>query len=100
MIQNKIDSGEYLKRKLMVGVDAVADAVAVTLGPTGRTVIIPKPKNVSNTPGGYYMTQDGVSVARSIFLDDHLADIGAQMFKEIAMNTVANVGDGTSSSII
>ena len=100
MIQNKINSGEYLKRKLMVGVDAVADAVAVTLGPTGRTVIIPKPKNVSNTPGGYYMTQDGVSVARSIFLDDHLADIGAQMFKEIAMNTVANVGDGTSSSII
>lgn len=100
MIKNKIDSGEFLKEKLMLGVDAVADAVAVTLGPTGRTVIIPKPNSISGSPGGYYMTQDGVSVAKAIFLDDWLADIGAQMFKEIAMNTVANVGDGTSSSII
>lgn len=93
-MKNKIDSGPFLKRKLMLGVDAVADAVAVTLGPTGRTVIIPKPNNISNTPGGYYMTKDGVSVARSIFMDNPLEDIGAQMFKEIAMNTVTNVGDG------
>jgi len=100
MIHNKISTGPELKGKLMVGVNAVADAVAVTLGPTGRTVIIPKPNSISNTLGRYYMTQDGVSVAKAVYLDDPLEDIGAQMFKEIAMNTVANVGDGTSSSII
>ncbi len=99
-MKNKIHSGAFLKAKLMKGVDAVADAVAVTLGPTGRTVIIPKPNNISNTPGGYYMTQDGVSVAKAIFMNNALEDIGAQMFKEIAMNTVTGVGDGTSSSII
>lgn len=98
--KNGVSSGVDLKRSLMVGVNAVADPVAVTLGPTGRTVIIPKPNTISNTFGGYYMTKDGISVAKSIFLDNPLEDLGAQMFKEIAMNTVTLVGDGTSSSII
>ena len=89
-IQFDIDAREGLKR----GVDALADAVKVTLGPKGRNVIIGK------SFGGPQVTKDGVSVAKEVELEDALENMGAQMVKEVASKTNDLAGDGTTTATI
>lgn len=82
------------KDKLKRGIDTVADAVSSTLGPNGKNVILHRVYNKS------IITKDGVSVARDIFLEDPVEDIGAQMVKEAAEKTAELAGDGTSTATI
>ncbi len=89
-IQFDVDARDGLKR----GVDALADAVKVTLGPKGRNVIIGK------SFGGPQVTKDGVSVAKEIELEDPLENMGAQMVKEVASKTNDLAGDGTTTATI
>src|SRR5699024_2218971 len=76
------------------GVDALADAVKVTLGPRGRNVII------SKSFGAPTVTKDGVTVAKEIELDDPLENMGAQMVKEVASKTNDLAGDGTTTATV
>ncbi|MGB0274713.1 MAG: chaperonin GroEL [Flavobacteriaceae bacterium] len=89
-IQFDVDARDGLKR----GVDALADAVKVTLGPKGRNVIIGK------SFGGPQVTKDGVSVAKEVELEDALENMGAQMVKEVASKTNDLAGDGTTTATI
>ena len=89
-IQFNIEARDGLKR----GVDALADAVKVTLGPKGRNVIIGK------SFGGPQVTKDGVSVAKEVELEDALENMGAQMVKEVASKTNDLAGDGTTTATI
>ena len=85
-----IESRDALKR----GVDALANAVKVTLGPKGRNVVIGK------SFGGPTITKDGVSVAKEIELEDTVENMGAQMVKEVASNTNDLAGDGTTTATV
>src|SRR5690625_3442698 len=76
------------------GVDALANAVKVTLGPRGRNVIINK------SFGAPEVTKDGVSVAKEIELKDNLENMGAQMVKEVASKTNDLAGDGTTTATV
>src|SRR5699024_1211549 len=76
------------------GVDALANAVKVTLGPRGRNVII------SKSFSGPTVTKDGVSVAKEIELEDQLENMGAQMVKEVASKTNDLAGDGTTTATV
>jgi chaperonin GroEL len=89
-IQFDVQAREGLKR----GVDALANAVKVTLGPKGRNVIIDK------SFGGPQVTKDGVTVAKEIELEDALENMGAQMVKEVASKTNDLAGDGTTTATI
>jgi chaperonin GroEL len=89
-IQFDIQAREGLKR----GVDALANAVKVTLGPKGRNVIIDK------SFGGPQVTKDGVTVAKEVELEDALENMGAQMVKEVASKTNDLAGDGTTTATI
>lgn len=89
-IQFDIDARDGLKR----GVDALANAVKVTLGPKGRNVI------VSKTFGAPQVTKDGVTVAKEIELEDALENMGAQMVKEVASKTNDLAGDGTTTATV
>ena len=89
-IQFDVEAREGLKR----GVDALANAVKVTLGPKGRNVIIGK------SFGGPQVTKDGVTVAKEIELEDALENMGAQMVKEVASKTNDLAGDGTTTATI
>ncbi|MEC8363533.1 MAG: chaperonin GroEL [Bacteroidota bacterium] len=89
-IQFDVEAREGLKR----GVDALANAVKVTLGPKGRNVIIGK------SFGGPQVTKDGVSVAKEVELEDPLENMGAQMVKEVASKTNDLAGDGTTTATI
>ena len=89
-IKFDIDARDGLKR----GVDALANAVKVTLGPKGRNVII------SKSFGGPSVTKDGVSVAKEIELQDPLENMGAQMVKEVASKTNDLAGDGTTTATV
>ena len=89
-IKFDIDAREGLKR----GVDALANAVKVTLGPKGRNVII------SKSFGSPQVTKDGVSVAKEIELEDALENMGAQMVKEVASKTNDLAGDGTTTATV
>jgi chaperonin GroEL len=80
--------------KLKKGIDILASAVKVTLGPKGRNVILEQPY------GGTIMTKDGVSVAKAVALEDQIENIGAQMLKDVASKTVDLCGDGTTSSVV
>jgi chaperonin GroEL len=80
--------------KLKKGVDALADAVKVTLGPKGRNVIIDKKF------GAPTITKDGVSVAKEIELKDPIENMGAQMVKEVASKTADMAGDGTTTATV
>tara|TARA_R110000822_G_scaffold302649_1_gene426913 strand:- start:6900 stop:8315 length:1416 start_codon:yes stop_codon:yes gene_type:complete len=79
---------------LVEGINELAAAVLVTMGPGGSTVIIKDP----NT-GDYKVTKDGVSVAKSVWFKDPVKTIGAELIKEVANNTVREAGDGTTTSI-
>ena len=85
-----IEARDGLKR----GVDALANAVKVTLGPKGRNVVIGK------SFGGPIITKDGVTVAKEIELEDPLENMGAQMVKEVASKTNDLAGDGTTTATV
>ena len=89
-IKFDIDARDGLKR----GVDALANAVKVTLGPKGRNVII------SKSFGAPQVTKDGVSVAKEVELEDPLENMGAQMVKEVASKTNDLAGDGTTTATV
>jgi chaperonin GroEL len=82
------------RAKLLVGVDILANAVKVTLGPRGRNVAIDKKF------GSPTITKDGVTVAKEIELEDHFQNIGAQMVKEVASKTSDDAGDGTTTATL
>ncbi len=89
-IKYNVEARELLKQ----GVDALSDAVKVTLGPKGRNVIIDKKY------GSPQITKDGVTVAKEIELDDPFANMGAQMVKEVASRTNDDAGDGTTTATV
>lgn len=89
-IKFDIESRDALKR----GVDALANAVKVTLGPKGRNVVIEK------SFGAPHVTKDGVSVAKEIELEDRVENMGAQMVKEVASKTNDIAGDGTTTATV
>lgn len=82
------------REKLRSGVDALANAVKVTLGPKGRNVVIQK------SFGAPQITKDGVTVAKEIELEDAVANMGAQMVKEVASKTADIAGDGTTTATV
>jgi len=82
------------REKLKAGVDALANAVKVTLGPKGRNVVIDKKF------GAPHVTKDGVSVAKEIELKDPIENMGAQMLKEVASKTADIAGDGTTTATV
>ncbi len=82
------------REKLKKGVDALADAVKVTLGPKGRNVVIGKKF------GAPHITKDGVTVAKEIELEDEVENMGAQMVKEVASKTADIAGDGTTTATV
>ena len=83
---------EEARRSLERGVDAVADAVRITLGPKGRNVVLEK------SWGSPTITNDGVSIAKEIDLEDKFDNLGAQLVKEVASKTNDIAGDGTTTS--
>jgi chaperonin GroEL len=85
---------EEVKKKLKKGVDTVANAVKVTLGPRGRNVILDKGY------GGPTITNDGVSIAREITLKDKFENMGAEIIKEVANKTNDQAGDGTTTATV
>jgi chaperonin GroEL len=89
-IKFNIKAREELKK----GVDALADAVKVTLGPKGRNVII------SKQFGAPHITKDGVTVAREVELEDAFQNMGAQLVKEVASKTGDDAGDGTTTATV
>ncbi len=94
MSAKEIKYGSSAREKMLKGVDTLADAVKVTLGPKGRNVLIEK------SWGSPKMTKDGVTVAKEIELDDKFENMGVQMVKEVASKTSDVAGDGTTTATI
>jgi chaperonin GroEL len=94
MAAKEIKYGALAREKMMKGVDAMADAVKVTLGPKGRNVIINK------SWGSPKITKDGVTVAKEVELEDRFENMGAQMVREVASETSDEAGDGTTTATI
>ena len=94
MAGKKILFGAEARQKLAAGVDALANAVKVTLGPRGRNVAYEKKF------GAPAITKDGVSVAKEIELADPLENMGAQMVREAASKTADVAGDGTTTATV
>ncbi len=94
MSTKEVIYGEDVKKRLKKGVDTVANAVKVTLGPRGRNVIIDKGY------GGPMITNDGVSIAKEITLKDKFENMGAEIVKEVANKTNELAGDGTTTATI
>ena len=86
--------GDNARVKMVEGVNILANAVKVTLGPKGRNVVIER------SFGGPTITKDGVSVAKEIELKDKLQNMGAQMVKEVASKTADIAGDGTTTATV
>src|SRR5262252_1115118 len=86
--------GEESRQAILRGVNILADAVKVTLGPKGRNVVINKKF------GSPTITKDGVTVAKEIELGDHLENMGAQMVREVASKTSDSAGDGTTTATV
>src|ERR1051326_7355960 len=82
------------RERMLHGVDILADAVKVTLGPKGRNVLIEK------SFGAPRISKDGVTVAREIQLPDHFENMGAQMVREVASNTSTEARDGTTTATV
>src|SRR5690606_27422561 len=93
MAKNIIFDAEA-RAKLKKGVDIMANAVKVTLGPKGRNVVIEKKF------GAPAITKDGISVAKEIELKDPIENIGAQLVKEVASKTADGAGDGTTTATV
>ena len=94
MSAKEIRFGEDARSKMMRGVNILADAVKITLGPKGRNVVLDK------AFGAPTVTKDGVSVAKEIELDDKFENMGAQMVKEVASKTSDDAGDGTTTATV
>ncbi|MBX5160634.1 chaperonin GroEL [Rhizobium sp. NZLR1b] len=94
MSAKQIKFGRDAREKLLRGVDILADAVKVTLGPKGRNVVIDK------SFGAPRITKDGVAVAKEIELDDKFENMGAQMVREVASKTNDVAGDGTTTATV
>jgi chaperonin GroEL len=94
MVAKTVVFGDQGRAKLVEGVNVLADAVKVTLGPKGRNVVIEK------SFGSPVVTKDGVTVAKEIELEDKLANMGAQMVKEVASKTADKAGDGTTTATV
>ena len=90
----QISFREDARKYILQGVNVLADAVRVTLGPKGRNVVIEK------SFGAPVVTKDGVSVAKEIELEDRFQNMGAQMVKEVASKTSDVAGDGTTTATI
>ncbi|MCP4082709.1 MAG: chaperonin GroEL [Planctomycetaceae bacterium] len=85
---------DYARQRMLKGIDKLADAVAVTMGPTGRNVIINK------SFGGPTVTKDGVTVAKEIELEDRFENMGAKLVSEVAQKTSDLAGDGTTTATV
>ena len=94
MSAKQISFSEQARARMLRGVDILANAVKVTLGPKGRNVVIEK------SWGAPTVTKDGVSVAKAIELKDKLENMGAQMVKEVASKTSDIAGDGTTTATV
>ena len=94
MASKMINFGEAARAKILTGVNTLADAVKVTLGPKGRNVVIDR------SYGSPTITKDGVSVAKEIELEDKFENMGAQMVKEVASKTSDHAGDGTTTATV
>ncbi|CAN7244172.1 chaperonin GroEL [Trinickia sp. LjRoot230] len=94
MAAKEVVFGDSARAKMVEGVNILANAVKVTLGPKGRNVVLER------SFGGPTVTKDGVSVAKEIELDDKLLNMGAQMVKEVASRTSDNAGDGTTTATV
>jgi chaperonin GroEL len=94
MAAKQVVFGDQGRNKLVEGVDILANAVKVTLGPKGRNVVIEK------SFGSPHITKDGVTVAKEIELEDKLQNMGAQMLKEVASRTADKAGDGTTTATV
>ena len=90
----EISYGLDARNALKAGVDKLANAVKVTLGPKGRNVVIEKKF------GAPTITKDGVTVAKEIELSDKVEDVGAQTLKEVASKTSDDAGDGTTTATV
>ena len=90
----KIVYGEEAREKLLEGIDTVANAIKVTLGPAARTVVLEK------SWGSPSIINDGVTIAKDIELGDPFANMGAKLIQEVASKTQDNAGDGTSTASI
>ena len=82
------------RTQLEIGVDKLAETVKVTLGPKGRNVVLDKKF------GAPTITNDGVSIAREVELDDHFQNMGAQLVKEVSTKTNDVAGDGTTTATV
>ena len=89
-----IELGSNARNQLVKGIDKLADAVVVTLGPNGRNVVI------SNNQGYPQSTKDGVTVAKSISLENPIEELGVQLVKQAAITTSNTAGDGTTTSTL
>ncbi|RTL28791.1 MAG: chaperonin GroEL [Rhodocyclaceae bacterium] len=94
MASKKVLFGDDARARIVVGVNILADAVKVTLGPKGRNVVLER------AFGAPTVTKDGVSVAKEIELKDKYENIGAQLVKEVASKTSDNAGDGTTTATV
>jgi chaperonin GroEL len=94
MSAKDVKFGDSARAKMMVGVNVLADAVKVTLGPKGRNVVIDK------SYGSPHITKDGVTVAKEITLKDKFENMGAQLVREVASKTADIAGDGTTTATV
>jgi chaperonin GroEL len=94
MAAKDVQFGNDSRLKMVEGVNILANAVKVTLGPKGRNVVIER------SFGGPTITKDGVTVAKEIELKDKLQNMGAQMVKEVASKTATDAGDGTTTATV
>jgi chaperonin GroEL len=94
MAAKEVKFGDDARQRMFAGVNVLANAVKVTLGPKGRNVILDK------SFGAPTVTKDGVSVAKEIELEDHFENMGAQMVKEVASQTSDVAGDGTTTATV
>src|SRR6202789_576776 len=93
-MSKQIEFNETARRAMEAGVDKLADTVRVTLGPRGRNVVLAK------AFGGPSITNDGVTVAREIDLEDPFENLGAQLVKSVATKTNDVAGDGTTTATV
>jgi len=94
MAAKDVRFGDDARQRMLRGVDILAQAVKVTLGPKGRNVFLDK------SYGAPRITKDGVTVAREIDLSDKFENMGAQMVREVASKTNDIAGDGTTTAIV
>ena len=90
----QIKYGDEARKKLETGVNVIADTVKITLGPKGRNVVLDKKF------GAPLITNDGVTIAKEIELEDPFENMGAQLVKEVSTKTNDVAGDGTTTAVV